>query len=675
MNRSIFHSPQSGEHWVHFFFSASRWWVFLFAVMIAILGGCAEKEKKPLLPQPNADEVLFSTAEQFYKEKSYDKSLEAFQAYMSKYSQKPMADSALMRLGALFSVKGDFNGERDAYQRLVSEYPKSPYVADARMAILSSYYKEGNYPATTDYANRLLKDIFLPKTYFARIYMMLGDIQTVTGPIRGAVTAYAQAYQVAQSTERQAIKKQFDSAISQLERSDIETYLSSPPSGDLGKFLLYELGKGLLEAKREKEAVSVLSKTLQLFPDHPRSTEIHQVLDKLTRQSAPQKFVIGCLLPLSGTYKAYGEQALKGIELALNGVNEKKSGLPIEIVVKDGGSDPSKTAAAAKALCDAKVAAIIGPMLNAREAAEEAQKSAIPMITLTGKEGIGDAGDHVFRNFITPQMQVDALVSYSSNILKLKRFAILYPDEKYGNTLMNLFWDKVIEYGGIITGAESYKPDATDFSEPIKKLTGKYYDSRNDTKNVIDPSVPVRDKTVGGAVQNTAAGTSGKQDESNIIDFNALFIPDGPGKIRTILPQLSFYDVERVILLGTNLWHSKELVESAEGKLEGALVPDGFFVESELPQVKAFVEAFKAAYNAAPGFIEAVSYDTAMMLFALAEDPAALKGDSLRDKIVQIRDFQGVTGRTSFNEQGEAVKSLSLLEIHRNRFRALSDGN
>ena len=102
-------------------------------------------------------------------------------------------------------------------------------------------------------------------------------------------------------------------------------------------------------------------------------------------------------------------------------------------------------------------------------------------------------GDYVFRNFITPGMQVKTLVSYAIKKLQLKRFAILYPDENYGKTFMNLFWDEVIALGGKVVGAEPYNINHTDFADPIKKLVGLNYDIPEDLKY---PGEQVADKEI-----------------------------------------------------------------------------------------------------------------------------------------------------------------------------------
>mgnify|MGYP000287749782 CR=1 FL=1 len=55
------------------------------------------------------------------------------------------------------------------------------------------------------------------------------------------------------------------------------------------------------------------------------------------------------------------------------------------------------------------------------------QQMGIPIITLTQKDNIPEIGDKVFRNFITPKMQVQTLSSFSVESLGLFRFAILSP--------------------------------------------------------------------------------------------------------------------------------------------------------------------------------------------------------------------------------------------------------
>jgi ABC-type branched-subunit amino acid transport system substrate-binding protein len=372
--------------------------------------------------------------------------------------------------------------------------------------------------------------------------------------------------------------------------------------------------------------------------------EAQALLDRIGQLSAESRFSIGCLLPLSGPSAIFGEQALDGAEFALHRHHSAMEASAIEVLVKDTASDPQKAVDAVRELAGKDVAAIIGPIFTAKEAAAEAQRLGIPIITITQKDDIALIGDFVFRNFFTPRMQIQALVAYAVTELNLSRFAILYPDDKYGQTFMNLLWDEVIAAGARVVGVESYEGTQTDFADPIKKLAGIY----------------------GSPPPKSDAGDGSRQ--LPVLDFEALFIPDSPRRAGLVIPQLAYNDVVDIQLLGTNLWHSEQLLKMARPYVQGAIMPDIFFADSQNPLVRSFRADFAKAYEREPGFIEAVLYDTAMMVFQVLDAAGVGFRPAIRDRISGLRDYAGVTGLTSFSESGEVQKSLYLLRIEKSKF-------
>ncbi|MDX9787494.1 MAG: penicillin-binding protein activator [Desulfobacterales bacterium] len=639
---------------------AVTWRIFLFIALI-LCGACTKKEIKPV-GWDTPDAALYATAERLFDAKSYDEALAAYQSYLVQFPGKPMADAALMKIGRIHSVKGDFREEGLAFQRLFTDYPRSSFAPDAKVAYLIALYKEGDYAAAVDQSQSFLRDALLPKNQKIRILTLIGDIHVATGAVSQATMAYANAYILADVSGQPAIWQRFRNAVGSLNAADIERFLASPPKGTFGGFFLYHLGLGFSEINRDAEGVGVLSAMVTQFPNHALIPNARRLLEMLNEKIGPGKVTIGCLLPLSGSYKAYGQRALKGIELAISQRDETNGRLTFQVIVEDTASDPTRAVEAVRQLCDAGVTAIIGPMLTAFPAAEAAQACGVPLIALTGKDGITDLGDHVFRNFLTPRLQMVSLVSYAVKVLGLKRFAMLYPEEKYGTILMSLFWDAVMDQGAIVTGAEAYRSDAVDFEQPIKKLADLYYKMPKDLKadSAAQPGIMEDEKTAPQAV----AG------------FDAIFIPDAPEKVGMIVSQLAFYDVNKVVLLGTNLWHSDELIKAAKGYVQNAIVPDGFFLESELPQVESFVEAFKSVYGESPGFIEAVAFDTAKLISDLVSQPKNIKSRrAFREAIGAVRDYPGVTGRTSFTGNGDVEKDVFLLRIKGDRFWSVQPMN
>jgi ABC-type branched-subunit amino acid transport system substrate-binding protein len=244
---------------------------------------------------------------------------------------------------------------------------------------------------------------------------------------------------------------------------------------------------------------------------------------------------------------------------------------------------------------------------------------------------------------------------------------------------MNLFWDQLNELGGTVVGVEAYNPEHTDFADPIKKLVGLYYQIPEDLKPEIEALLK-RNEENQTALQASEDQPSDKLDQEAqqadeedeepqpIVDFDAIFIPDAPKKAGLIIPQLAYYDVDDVLLLGTNLWHSESLIKMARQYVQGAIIPDAFFLESDSPQVRQFVEQFEETYQEKPGFVEAVIYDSAMLLLGILNKPHIRFRSELRDELFNLVEYQGVTGATRFDENGNAQKKLQLLTIKGKRF-------
>jgi len=355
---------------------------------------------------------------------------------------------------------------------------------------------------------------------------------------------------------------------------------------------------------------------------------------------------IGVLLPLKGDYASFGEDALSGILLAANVFGT--AGSEVEVIVKDV-SDPAKTGAAVQELSsNSRVAAIVGPLLSSTvmDAARHAQTNRVPVITLSQREGVTDAGDYVFRNFLTAGDQAVALAGYASSQLGAKRYAILYPQTSYGVELARHFEAAVKARGGVVVRQAAYPQGTADFSESIKRLFGVQVKERMEGRRKIrefNPSIKV----------------------------DALFIPDSYEPIALIVPYLGYYNIKNVRLLGPSSWNSPRLVELAGGNVEGAVFVDGFFAGSSRSGAAEFTSRYSAAYGKQPGILSAQAYDAARMIMQASDSGLGDSGpggrDELRKRLKSIREFNGATGTISFNARREAEKRLFILTVQGGR--------
>jgi branched-chain amino acid transport system substrate-binding protein len=643
------------------------------------LAACAIK---PVPERVGPSYALFSQAEKMFDAKSYEKALADFNEYLKRYPDGPLADAALMKMGSIYTMLEKYQLARSIYQRVIVEYPKSHFVSDARFEMLVTYYKDGDYGDAIEQATDFLKHT-TSRVHTLKTYLLLGNVYKAMGSPKDAVNYYIMALKDSKDTEKDNIIEALKDAVRRLESEDIVSLIDQVKGNIPKGYLMFQLGIDYAEEEKYNEALKVLAAFTEKFPQQENVKQAQKLIAEINKRSVYSRYTIGCLLPLSGSFSIYGNRALKGIEFAFNQFNALNPQSPIKILIKDTASDPVKAVTAVKQLFEENVAAIIGPIVTADSAAKAAQDYGIPIITLTQKENIPEIGEYVFRNFITPEMQVKALVSYATKELGIRDFAILYPKEKYGETFMHLFWDEVIAHEGKVVGVESYNPDGTDFADPIKKLVGLYYKVPENLKNVDDTIGKNKpDNTPPGNIIESELLPLDEESESYdteengkpeaVVDFDALFIPDAPKKSGLIVPQLAFYDVKDTSLLGTNLWHSESLIDMTRQYVQGAIMPDGFFAGSNTGNVRKFVDGFYKNFNEKPGFIDAVAYDSAWIMFQIVNRPDVRYRSAIKNELKRPEGFQGVTGLTSFEWNGDARKNLYLFQIRGQRFVELT---
>jgi len=630
--------------------------ITILVVLLFFLSCVPKAVIPPALEEVVTEEELFLRAEKLFHAKSYREALNTYERYLSSFPEGPFAAGALMKTGMIYMEVKKNKKARKIFNRLLSEYPNSPLVYNASIEILITYYNEEKFSEVIQLASSLLEGK-ISKANIRRIYTILGDTYVAMDSPEDSIYFFAMAHKMSNDLEKESIIVKMKEAVSKLDSVSILSLLNYIEDKLPKGYLMYQLGVKYSKEEKPDEAVRALTGFVKSFPEHENVQQAKLLIEEIAGKMVYSRYTIGCLLPLSGPYRKYGNRAMKGIELALSQFNSKATNPSIHLIIKDTGGNSDKAILAMNDLQNDQVAATIGPIITAEAVATEAQHSGIPMITITQKENITEISDNIFRNFITPEMQVKAVVYYAAEVLEVKNFAVLYPEEKYGIHFMNLFWDEVLKYGGKIVGSEAYNPLHTDFKDPIKKLVGLYYEVPDDLKEKPDIE----------KIDTEKPGDENEESEP-VVDFEAIFIPDAPNKVGLIIPQLAFHDIEDVYLLGTNLWHSKKLVDMTKEYIQKAIIPDGFFSGSTSGRVRDFVENYEKTYSEKPGFIEAIAYDTSMILFQILRRPDVRSRNAIKNALMLLKNYQGVTGLTSFNDKGDVKKELSLLRIKGDKF-------
>ncbi|HTG00051.1 MAG TPA: penicillin-binding protein activator, partial [Nitrospirota bacterium] len=342
-------------------------------------------------------------------------------------------------------------------------------------------------------------------------------------------------------------------------------------------------------------------------------------------------------------------------QLAAHEFNTQNPDERIELITKDTEGSPEKALAGLKELASKGVIAVVGPLLT-REAealAPELDKLKIPVITPAASgEGLGTLSPWLFRNALTTNSQAAAAVKFALN-KGLKKFVVLYPDDAYGKDLARLF-TRQLDHNAEILASLSYPSDVKDFGPYIRRLIEIDLRSRK-------IQIPDDDAERKKLFQSYAPG------------FDGIYLPGYAERVGLLIPQLAFYNITGVVMIGSNNWHSPDLIERANRHADGAVFVDGFFPESDASPIKSVIDAYRSAYQEEPDILAAQAYDATAMVASLLkqhkESPAAI-----RDGLLTLKDFPGISGSTTFAGSGEAQKKLFMITVDNSRF-VLSPGD
>jgi ABC-type branched-subunit amino acid transport system substrate-binding protein len=614
---------------------------------------------------------------------------ESFLAVRKAYPNTTAGQEALYRAGVLFYDSQDYVNARKSFNELLFENPLHPQAQDAKRRLGRAALEVGAY-----------RDAY---------QMLISQAESAEGPER--VQLLEQAAQAAEKAGffGQALEISVDlagkaqtpeaqqAAVARVQQlvegrvgfMDVARVANDlPPSNPAWPVLTFKLARIYYHLRDWTRLEETLNRFLAEAPNHPFAGQARELLARATRRVEVHPKTVGVLLPMTGKYKAVGEAVLRGMKLAL-------SGSDVELVVKDTQGDVNATAQAMEQLAfDEGAIAVLGPITSdeSRRAALQAEELQIPLLTLTRQEDITEIGPYVFRNMLTNSAQARAIADFAMKQKGFKSFAMLYPNLPYGVELANDFWDHVVQNGGQVRGAETYDHDQTTFTNEAKKLVGRYY--LEDRHDYVEGVREVAQQTSGqDAFRKRKAFEKLKGSVEPIIDFEAIFIPDEWKRVSLVAPALAVEDivtnacdardVERirkttgkkdlktVMLLGTNAWSSAkgasglpELVERGGKFVICSVYVDGFFVDSQRPATQRFVKAYRQAYSSDPSLLEAYGYDSARMVRQLVDSKQAPKSRAdFREALANVKDFDGATGKTTFDDKREAQKPLFLLSV------------
>jgi branched-chain amino acid transport system substrate-binding protein len=345
------------------------------------------------------------------------------------------------------------------------------------------------------------------------------------------------------------------------------------------------------------------------------------------------KILIGHVASMTGNEATFGSSTDNGIKLAIEEQNKKGGVKGKKIVLKtldDQGKPEEAAVAATRLVTQDKVNLILGEVASSRSLAIApiADLNKVPMITPTSTNPkVTKDGDKtrpfVFRVCFIDPFQGTIMAKFSREQLKITNVAILRDvGNDYSVGLADFFSKKFQELGGKIVGDQSYKAGDQDFKAQLTAIKGKKPE--------------------------------------------AVYVPGYYTDVALIARQAKELGI-KVPLMGGDGWDSAKLYEIAKGALDGSYFSNHYTDEDPSPVVQEFIAKYKAAYGAVPDALSVLAYDAAKLAFDAMERAKDLSGPAIAEALAATKNFPGVAGVVTLNENHDAVKSGVVLAIKGNK--------
>ncbi len=446
----------------------------------------------------------------------------------------------------------------------------------------------------------------------------------------------------------------------------------------------------LVENNLYKEATPLAKRLVEQEQSQNRKERVAE-LKRLQQRIAINAKVnarrIGVILPLSSpnaTIARLSAEVLEGLRLALitppnrmealqenqdvPEVEKQDKPIPappaakVEIILRDSGLNAKNTLKAMQELVeDEHVIAIVGPLIRrtSEAAAQEAQRLQVPLISLSITSTIPDIGSYVFRNNQSWEQEMRALARYAFDYQGARQFAVIYPQTREAKNKVAYFWDEVERLGGEIRGISDFATGHQNFSQQFDSLTGINRYLSNAERRFMEKL---------------------EEEQTPIRDFDAVFAPIGTRGLRdlkVLLPYSVVYQMDTIKFLGDSGWNNYSVVSALGKAVSSPIFVDGFFQQTPQSHVQKFVRLHERYFArhvnyTGPSSYAAYAYDTLHILRTLLSDSQNKSHLQLQQALLNMSPYLGVTGVTTFLENGEAHREMKILTVEAGKIISLN---
>jgi branched-chain amino acid transport system substrate-binding protein len=352
---------------------------------------------------------------------------------------------------------------------------------------------------------------------------------------------------------------------------------------------------------------------------------------------AAQTIKIGFPIPLTGEIPKVGEGTRYAAELMKEEINAK-GGLevggqkyPLEFIYEDNESKPETAVTVTLKLIERdRVFALVGPQSSrqAVPAGGVADEHQTPMISPWSTNPDTTKGrPWVFRAAFLDPFQAPVVANFAAKTFNAKKVAVLFEiSNDYSKGLADFFkevWEK--QHGqGAVVAFESHGPKDQDFSAQITKI------------NAAKP------------------------------DF--IFLPENYSFAALIVRQARDLGYKGPFM-GSDAWGSAELMSLCGDACKGQYFSTHYAAAGAQGATKVFIDRYQAKYGYEPDDVAALTWDSLGIVLQAIKNGGKVESDIrkmralVKDNMAKIASFDGITGKMSFDKEGDPIKCAVVVKI------------
>jgi branched-chain amino acid transport system substrate-binding protein len=327
--------------------------------------------------------------------------------------------------------------------------------------------------------------------------------------------------------------------------------------------------------------------------------------------------LVGAIVSRSGAASSYGEQIVRGFDLAVEQINAAGgvSGRKIRLLYRDDSTNPEIGLAALRELVEhERVSTVLGAVSSTvtMRLAPYCERHHVVLISPSASAPqLTEAGEYIFRTYPSDVLEGASMADFARD-LGLERVAVLAVDNEYGAGLARAFADRLGVSGGNVVASLTFpEGDQKAIADAVAALPG------------LAP--------------------------------RGVYIPAYVSDLASALRLLRETRL-RPIVLGASV-AAPELIRAAGPAAENLVFPlSDFDPTADSAAVRSFAAAFVSRYATEPDVYAAHAYDTVRVLAMAATQAGSWNADDIRDALLHIDNYEGATGRLAFDRKGDVVQ-------------------